>query len=718
MSDLTFFGDSSFKIKRPLITTNGINSDPDTKIVDQLQELDALLSKRIIPPSTPNNPVVPDTTRKTTTKATDSTDETLIRAGLAGAAAVVASTTNVISNSPASVSFVKQLIQRTLSPKHVPPLNASDYRVSATTGTGGDSLDWDPDSLAAALDAAQEADGNYTLSEFIDSTPQLSTLKYDFQSTMTENWNNLDYNTKSVLDGYSNVVDYLITYGFLIMGLQEVNGLANFLLGNRQGAKSITNYAIVGAARNIIHDEHLKVPQYNQNDSAIVRKIVTAGLTISSSSFSTSLQSVVNDYVFNKPEADLIDYANQQLGLPDSLKPQLIQYIKASPVKITKDNINYFLPVFAQQILGNVVVPGTQDGGTSGSGSTDQDFSVQYLEDDQSMVQVSRTAVQCAAQLFYSMVLGDELDVFNAVNYFTHKYLIRGGIEITDGTLRDDLQLYVFSNKFTDLRTNRINDRSRPAERQMFYRQVFNWGQGQTTEDLIINDEFPKLWKVLILESAKYIERAQISPNPNNFVSRQNVMQAVEDLQYNLSTHCTGMANVITPLIYSELNFVIQRILMHPEILRQLVPQGGTWWRVVETLYMGMKNSRPRSTVIYNKAKLGDKILRAIADYDPSTFEQDGPFSSFVSDVDAFITTQSILQEGLTESLIQGDNDGDDRRPSSSGGPSGIPGMPNGIPGMPSGIPGMSGMPSIPGVPGMQAGTGAGKAASGDEWAF
>ncbi|HEX7645550.1 MAG TPA: hypothetical protein VF472_25380 [Burkholderiaceae bacterium] len=715
MSDLTFFGESSFKIKRPLITTNGVNSDPDPKIVAQLQELNGLLAKRIIPPSTPNNTVMPDQVRKTSAKAADPVDDTQ-RGGLSGSAAVAAATANVVSNSPASVSYVKQLVRRALSPKHVPPLEPP-----GGAGSGGDTLDWDADSLAAALDSADEADGNYTLSEFIDSTPQLSTLKYDFQSTMTENWNNLDYNIKSVLDGYSNVVDYLITYGFLIMGLQEVNGLANFLLGNRQGAKSVANYAIVGAARNIIHDEHLKVPHYNQNDSAIVRKIVTAGLTISSSSFSTSLQSVVNDYVFNKPEADLIDYANQQLGLPDSLKPQLIQYIKASPVKISKDNINYFLPVFAQQILGNIVVPGTQDGSTSDSAGSDQDFSVDYFGDDQSTVQVSRTAVLCAAQLFYTMVSGDELRVFDAVNYFTHKYLIRGGIEIADSTLRDDLQLYVFSNKFTDLRTNRINDRSRPAERQMFYRQVFNWGQGQTTEDLIINDEFPKLWKVLILESAKYIERAQISPNPNSFVSRQNVMQAVEDLQYNLSTHCTGMANVITPLIYAELNFVIQRILMHPEVLRQLVPQGGTWWRVVEILYMGMQNARPRSTVIYNKAKLGDKILRAIADYDPSTFEQDGPFSSFISDVDAYITTQSILQEGLTESLIQG-GDGDDHT-SATGAPSAVPGMPNGIPGMPSGMPGMPGMQGGPGPasgfgPGSGSNSGAGQAASSDEWAF
>ena len=69
--------------------------------------------------------------------------------------------------------------------------------------------------------------------------------------------------------------------------------------------------------------------------------------------------------------------------------------------------------------------------------------------DDTVDVAVSRAAVKCAAQLYYTMVLGDELDVFGAVNFFTHRYLLRGGIEITDDRLRDDLQDYVFSNQFS-----------------------------------------------------------------------------------------------------------------------------------------------------------------------------------------------------------------------------------------------------------------------------
>lgn len=613
MSDITFFANSPFKIKRPLITTNGLTSDLDAKAATLLAELNQLLSKPFIakPPTA------------------------------FAVAAAKHPQTHTAAPLPSAATQVTTLLSMPLSPKHQPP---------EPKGSSA----WETGSLLDALSTNTTV--GMTLTDFIDMTAPLASLKYDFANTIVQNWPNLNYNITAVLDSYPAISDYLIAYGFLVQTLTDVRGLANFVLSNSLGAKNVANYAIVSGARVIIDNDKLQVPSYNDNAGAFVPQLQSAAILLSSASFETQVKNVVDNYVFNAAQLAVINAVNPALKIPQQYIPQLVLYLKANPF-VDATNAQFFLPVYLQQITGTAPIPGADAGAPPGA--ADQDFNVDYLADDQTTVQVSQTAVRCAAQLYYSMILGDELDVFDAINYFTHKYLIRGTLEISDATLRDDLQLYVFSSKFTDLKTQRINDRSRPAERQMFYRQVFNWGKGQVTEDVVVNREFNKLWKVMMLESAKYIERAQISPNPNSFVSRQSVMQAVEDLQYNLSTHCTGMANVITPLIYAELNFVIQRILMHKEILRQVVPQGGTWWRVVETLYIGMRNVRPRSTVLYNKAKLGNNILRQIADYDASTFEQDGPFSTFISSADAFITTQSILQRGLTEDLIHGDSDGD-----------------------------------------------------------
>jgi hypothetical protein len=627
----TLNGGTAFKIKRPVITTSGFVSDVDATVKIYLGELNQLLGKKIFRRETDHEELVEDMAEKLAQEFAEELEQAgAIQAPL-GAQAAPQITVERSTVEP----DIHELLRKPLTPKKIPGNN------------------WALNSLVDTFKNAPTDDDFITLSEYIDMTPRLSSLKYAFQGSLQANWLGLDYNAKTVLEGYPAITDYLIAFAYHVMDLHEVSGLKNFILSNKSGVKNIADYASVSAARNIINKKQLTVPDYNEDNSQIVKAIKAAKLTLSSTSFKPALQKIIDNFIFNSAEAQLIKLAN--IGeIPPGIEPQLIEYIKNSPVPITPLNVNLFLPLFITQIKGTTV---TADPTEVDTEESDKDFDVDFLEDDDSLIQISKSAVKCASQLYYVMVLGDELDVFNTVNYFTHKYLIRGGIEIQDARLREDLQMYVFSNRFLDLKTKRVADRTRPAERQMFYTQVFNQGNARTTDDLIPNAEFPRLWKMLVLESAKYLERAQSSPNPDSYVSRQNVMQAVEDLQYNLSTHCTGMANVITPLIYAELDFVIRRIFMHPEVRRQVVPAGATWWRVVETLYMGMKNVRPRATVMYNKAKLGHDIIRSIADYNPATFEDDKNFSAFISNVDAFITTQSILQESLTDDLRRGDEE-------------------------------------------------------------
>ena len=646
-TNLILNGGSRSGIKRPRITANGYVSDLDGTVKSHLDELNRLLSKRIFRR---------DHYRKWPEEARDE-DADAAADGIEeeGRGDLPERLDDLMANDLGNeiardrrmkaddarrpvqgvhfVPAIKQLLGHPLTPKRIV----------------GDM--WAPASLAAEFHNAEEAAEWSTLADYIDMTPKLSALKYAFESSLAANKFTLSPITKSVLEDYPAIRDYLVAYAYEVMELREVNGVANFILKNKTGAKNVADYAIVGAARTIIDRDQLRVTSYNVDNSEFVTRVKAAGLSLTANTFEPLLHDLIKDFIFNSDELELIEGAD--IGkIPPEIKPLLVKYIQHSPVPITADNVNFFLPLFISQIKD--VKPATAPSEVDQEES-DKDFEVTFLEDDRSMIQISQSAVKCAAQLYYGMILGDELEVFNVATYFTHKYLIRGEIEILDGRLREDLQTYVFSNRFTNLNTNKVVDRTRPAERQMFYRQVFNYGNAQFTHDLIPNREFTKLWKVLMLESARYLERAQESPNPDAYVSRQNVMQAVEDLQYNLSTHCTGMANVITPLIYAELDFVMRRILMHPEIVRQIVPNGGTWWRVVEKLYMGMKNMRPKATVLHNKAKLGYDIIRSIATYNPVSFEEDTEFFDFLSKVDAFITTQSILQEALTDDLKEMD---------------------------------------------------------------
>jgi hypothetical protein len=525
----------------------------------------------------------------------------------------------------------------------------------------GDTEEWEPDTLARVLDGKRDQvqtnpnPALVSLPAVIANDADLSQLSDDFDYVLESRWWDLPFNFRVVLGPeYPAIRAYLLVLGNRAKGITSARGLLSFISKNVDGAARLVDYGTISAARDWIKDENLKV-EYRNDDDEVIRDLRAAGLQSSEDAFLPAVQAVVEGSLsdFGKSGTErigkLVD--GHRALFPPEFRSSLIEYLKRAPVKIIGTNVQSYIPLYVQQIAGgiNFVDPAPT------RGASDQDFAVDFFTEDKELIEISRSSVKAAAQLYYTMILGDELQVFDVVNFFTHKYLVARGFEISDPKLRRDLQMYVFSNQFpvTDPVSNavRIVERTQPAERQMFYRQVFNYGGGQITEDVIVNDEFSRLWKVLMLESAKFLERIQVSPNPDTRVSRQNVMQAVEDLQYNLSIHCTGMATVMTPLIYDELSFVTRRILMHEDVRKQVAPSGGSWWKVVETLYEGMKHVRPRATALNNKARLGHSIIRAIAEYDPEPFEQDDNFFRFISNVEAFITTQSILQENLKDAL-------------------------------------------------------------------
>lgn len=518
---------------------------------------------------------------------------------------------------------------------------------------------WAADSLAAYCAKEDEEDGYLTLSEFIDADGELSQLKFEFEKGLGEKGTALDQNIRTVLK-YPAIKDYLITYGYLVRNLKEVTGLNNFIFTRDTGARNVISYAVISAARTIISRKKLDVPNPNDDDSKMFQAIKAKGLSLTAISFSKGAQAVIENFLFNATELKLIESVRKKLKLgeiPDDIKKELIKYIRNSVIPINEDNADDFIPPFIAQIQSLTL---SADGAEPEVPESDQDFKVEFLEDDASQLEASRSAVQCAAQLYFSMIMGEEMKVFDCAKQLTHTYLVNKNIDLQDRTLRTNLRNYVFFRRFTAPTTREQLECVPAGERQMFYRQVFNAGNGRTTDAVIVNREFPRLWKVLMLESARYLERGQASPNPENFVSRQNVKQAVEDLQYNLSIHVTSMATVITPLIYAEYDFVTRRIFNHPVIRRNVAPSGGSWLKVVEEVYTDMMHVRPKASVIYSKAKLGYEILELIADYNPSTFEEADTFSTFIRKVDAFITTQSILQDALKDDLREGDDEGED----------------------------------------------------------
>ncbi|WP_137846507.1 hypothetical protein [Microbacterium sp. 2FI] len=543
-------------------------------------------------------------------------------------------------------------------------------RRAAAVGVGR----WANDSLARKLKANVPGAGERTFAEFIDASDELTDLRYAFDAELETQRGVLDFNIRAVLDR-SGIRDLVFIRATQVYGIRQAVSLMNFAKTHAQGAKDVVAYAAVSAAREVIDENSLQVPHIPDDNSAVVKALRDTPLMFTAAGFSVAVLEAVKGELDDAKYDDLI--VKSGVVIPPDLRPRLISFLKSSPVTLTDANAQYMVPMYLAKAVGAGPAPTT---------SATDPFAVTFYGDDTAAAAVNQAAVKCAAQLFYVMTLGDELGVYDAVRYFTDTYLFTDGLAVKDPVLRKDLEDYVFSNRFPVIdpstgQTDKV-DVTREPLRKAYYRQVFNSGSAPTAGDAPVNEEFGRLWKILILESARYLERAQVSPHPDNFVSRQNVMQAVEDLQYNLSTSCVGLATVMTPLMNAELDFLISRIFGHPEIRSHIVPSGGSWLKVIEKLATS-RGKRARVSVLNNKARLGYTLINQIAGYTAWTFEQDEPFSQFISNVDAFITTQSIIQE----------DGGDDEGGSESSGSDSS-----------SGMPGMSGMPDLSNLPGMPSG--------------
>lgn len=573
----------------------------------------------------------------------------------------------------------------------------------------GRTAEWEPGTLVPILKAQKVNPADETVAEVLDRDPELAQVRYSFDEELSDRYHELDVAQRAVLDR-RGLRDLLIARGTLTRGLVNVQALFNFVVTSSTGVAAIVDYALIGAARKWVAVKHLSITDISDDDGAPVRALREAGLSVTELNFQPTVERLLEGYISNAKYYKYIKDANVTWLTP-AQRDALVAKLKAAGA--TDANYKQLVPFYAVEVASTSYPD-------SGGSDPDDPFQVDFFSDSSSQLAISTAAVKCASQLYYVMSLGDELGTFDAMRYFTHRYLFQEGFAIEDRALRRDLEDYVFNEQFLgydeEARERRLMHVTHEAERRSFYKQVFDLGGSPLPDGAIGNGDYGRLWKILMLESARFLERAQSSPNPDSYVSRQNVMQAVEDLQYNLSTSCVGMATVMTPLMYAELDFLRKRVFGHEEVLKHLAPAGGSWWKVVERL-AAAQGRKLRASTLDNKARLGYSIIRDVADYTPARFEQDAVFSKFISNVDAFITTQSILQEESEDLLLENGEVEEDSGHDGYG--SAYPGMPS-IP-MPPGMPPIPGMPTGPGAPvGASSGGsgGPGGAAAQDPWNF
>src|SRR3990172_8949456 len=195
MPELLRLSGSAFRIRRPLITTNGFVADADPTVVDHLEDLDEVLGKRIFV----KGPVA---------------------AGAVAAALAAGAPRPKEHLDPADV------LAAALTPKRI---------VGNAT--------WADDSLADRFRDAEGDPDDLTLGEVIEATPALSKLSLAFGELVLDEWTTLAPNTKTVLaDAYPNIRDYLVAHAYVTRGLTNVEDVKNFVLSGASGARRVLHY--------------------------------------------------------------------------------------------------------------------------------------------------------------------------------------------------------------------------------------------------------------------------------------------------------------------------------------------------------------------------------------------------------------------------------------------------------------------------------------------
>lgn len=240
--------------------------------------------------------------------------------------------------------------------------------------------------------------------------------------------------------------------------------------------------------------------------------------------------------------------------------------------------------------------------------------------------------IQNAASLYAIMILGDEMGIFRVADSIL-KYVTTGKVDVESTSTATRLYNYM------QLRENRTSF----DERSMWYKQVFNIGNGNTVTDMVTNGNFLPLWETMMGEVIKYIGKYESADDPLR-VSKSGLHQVITDLQHNLSRAASGMVKIFIPEMYAHLEDAIQ--IINAEELRDQLGHGISrdLWNIIESVSMEEFNYFPNTSALRTIADSARNIILDIAIYNKASFSE-AQFQQLVRNVEAFVIAQNQFQK-------------------------------------------------------------------------
>lgn len=269
------------------------------------------------------------------------------------------------------------------------------------------------------------------------------------------------------------------------------------------------------------------------------------------------------------------------------------------------------------------------------------DFQVDLFDTTAGQV-VLADNVRAAGALMWCYDIGERLGVYKLADALVYRWWV-GLVDFGDPDLTSELYRYY-----------KLRD-ERPVEEERFllYRRILDLGGAPVGDRVVVNSDFPQLWRSLMEEVATYIDRSETSFRDR--INTQGVVQAIQEVQYNLTERMAGMALTQVTEMYNQLRQTETGsgvlgaidILAHSEVVGQLSSgRRRNQWSVIERLAKEEFGISPNVNALRTSAVEGFKVVDYIADFRPGALDEDA-FEEFISSAKAWILAQQLAGDGL-----------------------------------------------------------------------
>ena len=317
----------AFRIRRPL-PSNGSASDVDKTIALQLAELDGLLKKQVFAFGEKGRARLfvdaamaeeeADAAEQDADAAEEMSDAAFESAGtqkgMKRAVKAEKKSAAKAAQQAKAEARAAAALERAAAAARGDSLDPNAVLVSKLTPKfAGEKTKWSRASLAALLSAAKPHEGATTLAGIIDADPELSELSAAFDAAVREDLYTMPEKAQVILGGrYSGIRDYLVALAYF-NGIDDVEGLTNFVVNTSRGAATIADYAIVSAARVIVHGKGLNVPDLNDDAGSFVGDVRQRDLSFSAVSFEKGVLALVDKRNLTTHELNVL--ASTKIGI-------------------------------------------------------------------------------------------------------------------------------------------------------------------------------------------------------------------------------------------------------------------------------------------------------------------------------------------------------------------------------------------------------------------